>query len=42
MLNAIVTGASSGIGKNICNKLINLGYQVIGISRNNPCIDKLI
>ena len=42
MPNAIVTGASSGIGKNICNKLINLEYQVIGISRNDPCIDKLI
>ena len=42
MLNAVVTGASTGIGKNICNKLIELGYQVIGISRSNPSIDKLI
>ena len=42
MLNAIVTGASSGIGKDICKKLIYLGYLVIGISRKNPSIDKLI
>ena len=42
MLNAVVTGASSGIGRNICSKFIELGYQVIGISRNNPDIDKLI
>ncbi|MDA7818237.1 SDR family NAD(P)-dependent oxidoreductase [Sulfurimonas sp.] len=31
---AIVTGASSGIGKEITNKLLSLGYEVIGISRN--------
>ena len=40
---AIVTGASSGIGKAISLRLLDLGYQVIGISRsineqdfNNP------
>jgi short-subunit dehydrogenase len=31
---AIVTGASSGIGKAITNKLLTLGFSVIGVSRN--------
>ncbi|WP_457749342.1 SDR family oxidoreductase [Sulfurimonas sp.] len=31
---AVVTGASSGIGKAITNKLLLLGFHVIGISRN--------
>ncbi len=31
---AIVTGASSGIGKAITNRLLALGYSVIGISRS--------
>ncbi len=30
---AVVTGASSGIGKAICEKLLSLKYEVIGISR---------
>jgi len=30
---AVVTGASSGIGKAICLRLLKLGYEVIGISR---------
>jgi len=30
---AIVTGASSGIGKAICERLLSLKYEVIGISR---------
>ncbi len=30
----IVTGASSGIGKAICSKLLSLGHQVIGIARD--------
>ncbi|MEN8302833.1 MAG: SDR family NAD(P)-dependent oxidoreductase [Campylobacterota bacterium] len=30
---AVVTGASSGIGKAICEKLLSLEYEVIGISR---------
>ena len=31
---AVVTGASSGIGKAISMKLLELGYEVIGISRD--------
>ena len=31
---AVVTGASSGIGKAITNRLLALGYSVIGISRS--------
>ncbi len=30
----IVTGASSGIGKEICSRLLTIGYDVIGISRS--------
>lgn len=34
MKNVVVTGASSGIGKEITSRLLKLGYRVIGISRN--------
>ncbi len=34
MKTAVVTGASSGIGKEISKRLLALGYKVIGISRN--------
>ena len=34
MKTAVVTGASSGIGKEITKRLLSLNYQVIGISRN--------
>lgn len=37
MKKAVVTGASSGIGKEIAKRLLKLGYHVIGISRT---IDK--
>ncbi len=30
---AVVTGASSGIGKGITKRLLSLGYEVIGVSR---------
>lgn len=30
----LVTGCSKGLGKSICNKLLQLGYTVIGISRS--------
>ena len=33
MRKAVVTGASSGIGKEITLRLLNLGYKVIGVSR---------
>jgi len=34
MKKVIVTGASSGIGKEITYRLLKLGYAVIGISRS--------
>ena len=34
MAKAVVTGASSGIGKAITNKLLTMGYEVIGVSRS--------
>lgn len=34
MKTAVVTGASSGIGKEISKRLLTLGYKVIGISRS--------
>ena len=33
MKQAVVTGASSGIGKAITNRLLGMGYSVIGVSR---------
>ncbi len=33
MKTAVVTGASSGIGKEITSRLLKLGYKVIGVSR---------
>jgi len=43
MKKALITGASSGIGKEICKRLLALGYEVVGVSRsiidaefNNP------
>ncbi|MFT5836443.1 MAG: short-subunit dehydrogenase [Sulfurimonas sp.] len=33
MKRAIITGASSGIGKEICQRLLELDYEVLGISR---------
>ena len=34
MKKAVVTGASSGIGKAISARLLALGFEVIGISRS--------
>jgi len=39
MKKAIVTGASSGIGKAITQKLLEMEFNVIGISRNVTCKD---
>jgi len=34
MKKAVITGVSSGIGKAISHRLLDLGFEVIGISRN--------
>jgi NAD(P)-dependent dehydrogenase (short-subunit alcohol dehydrogenase family) len=34
--NAVVTGASYGLGAEICRKLIDDGYHVYGLSRSKP------
>ncbi|QOP42610.1 SDR family NAD(P)-dependent oxidoreductase [Sulfurimonas sediminis] len=34
MKKAVVTGASSGIGKSITNRLLTLGFEVFGVSRS--------
>ena len=36
MKNIVVTGASSGLGNHICTKLVEEGYDVIGLSRTIP------
>ena len=36
---AVITGASSGIGKVIANKLMDYGYKVICVSRSSPNIE---
>ena len=40
MDKAVVTGSSSGIGKAITQRLLSLGWEVIGISRNNDDTNK--
>ena len=37
---AVVTGTSSGIGKELALKLLSLGWEVIGISRTSTIEDK--
>lgn len=37
----VVTGASSGIGKSICEELINCGAFVVGIARNMEKMEQL-
>ena len=35
----IVSGASKGLGNHICNRLRNLGHEVIGLSRDISNLD---
>ncbi len=35
MKAAIVTGSTSGIGEEICNRLLDLGYRVYGLARRH-------
>lgn len=41
MKKVVVTGVSSGIGRAIAIRLLSLGYEVIGISRNITNLDML-
>jgi len=36
MKKALVTGSSSGIGNSVAKKLLSLGYELVGVSRNMP------
>ena len=38
---ALVTGASSGIGKAISKELVKRGWQVVGIARSTDKLDQL-
>ena len=38
---AVITGASDGIGRSFCKLLVNLGWEVIGISRNKKKLIEL-
>ena len=37
--NALIIGSSWGIGKGLCNEFMNLGYNVIGLSRSINGLD---
>lgn len=41
MKTAVVTGASRGIGREVCIKLAEQGYKVLAISRNTEPLKKL-
>lgn len=39
MPKILVTGASEGLGLEICKKFLSQGWQVVGVSRHKPDID---
>ena len=40
-MKALITGASSGIGRDTSRYLFNLGYNLIIVARNKDGLDKL-
>ena len=40
-MKALITGASSGLGKDFAIKLSNLGYDLILVSRNKTNLKKI-
>ena len=40
-MNALVTGASSGIGRDMARYLVKLGYKVFAIGRNKEKLSNL-
>jgi short-subunit dehydrogenase len=38
---AVITGASEGIGRSLTKLLVNLGWEVVGISRNKKRLNEL-
>ncbi len=39
-MKIIVTGCAGFIGFNLCNELLNIGYQVVGVDNFNDFYDK--
>ena len=39
-MKALVTGASSGIGRDMSKYLLDLGYELIVVSKNKENLDK--
>jgi len=39
--NIVISGASSGLGKELAKKFVSLGWRVIGLARNAATLEKL-
>ena len=42
MKTVVITGASSGVGRAACYAFLKKGYKVIGLSRDQRKIEKLL